>query len=474
MSDNKAAKPVKAESKIKQGQSEPKAVRINDDTDKVSPPVSTQLVVAAPSQLTARFDKLRDRSPFIYQRNKQLPEVKALISEVDPTVLTIKDFDKLDNGLVVRGLQLAPVAKDLVYKKDEIVVFPEGVGAEWYPYRFNHVNVPDGTLFDVYVFEMDGRLHTYLLNKGSKAWIDLDVSAQYTNPWQMSKNSVDHKRGANVLMVDAEVRDCVLFNSVTLCGGKYDSCLISDTTIDCSAPKEDDGGYRPRYHNQFLGEYKNSYFERSTLKRSTADQGDYHGVQLTDSNIECKGRVNVKNSTLERSTVRTNQRIALNNANLEHCWINCQNFVGIANQTLRNSHFTTPSVFARNKLAITEIDAPHGRHRALFLVRTDVNTMELYGGSVGESFKIKLDRDGWELRNEVEEWVGKALPLVSPHDDRPPESKPSNDPLLTSILRYVVDTIMSRLNVIKSIDSATELTRQLEPRDTTDEFSMYF
>jgi hypothetical protein len=426
----------------------------------------------------AKFQRLVSTFPTFRGGNK--PKEVPKISQVVQSGLSIKDFDRLDSGLVVLGNLLAPVASDFTFgsitainNPEGMRTFPDGLSSEWFCYRHYGLPVPKETVLDAYIFELEGQYHAYLMSKDSKVWIERDSGGHLSNPWSMNRNQVDHKRGASVIVINADVRDCSLFNSVSLIGGKYSECLISDTTVDHTPKKLDVGEYEKV--REFDTNYNGVYLERSTIRRSGLSRGDYFQAQITDSKIDCNGRVAVKECTITETTVRTNSRLSLTGVNLMRCWLNCPTFIGIANQSVKDRTINTNSLYARNKLAITEVVLPHGRFRDMLMVRTEENTIEIIGGGFGTSdpFKFKLDKEEWELRNELDEWLGKALVMFDGRYEEP-AVKPSNDPLMVSILRYVSDTIMSRVKVIKTIDTAAEMTRQLEPRDTTDSFNMYF
>lgn len=395
-------------------------------------------------------------------------------------VYTLKDFDKEESGLFVLGLKLVPISTGVERVKDKgLLTLQEGMGASWFNYRVSVHEIPVGTLFDIYQFKIAGKQYTVALTDSSKVWLDKDVTDRMATYWFKNKYNISHDQGAGVVVYDATVINCSLFNSVVLKGGRYEECLISSSHIDCTKlePAETDVPWGNGGSRGYPGRtYNGCYFENSYVYRSEVPHGVYYQANLRDSQIETKCHVRLQETRMDQAVVRAPDRVSMNRVTLDKYTIVATHGVEIANQTLRDNYLRVDNIFAPNKLAISSFELPHSNGgRGIWLIRRDERHLELSGGCTSEKLKFLLGKTQWELRNEIDTWLAKALnPSEGYREEGDPQPQEAKDVLSQSVLSYMSGNIISRIEVISTMDAAVSMSRDLQPSGTTDNFGMYF
>lgn len=425
-------------------------------------------------QTNAKFGELRDKRGDHF-RSRALLETKKEISEIyTDREYSLKDFEKEEHGVFVLGLKLKPIKTDILAgdgKLGPVISLPEELGGHWFNYRVHRNQIPEGTSFDLYQFELEGHVHTFLVDKESKVWIDHDITGQMVSPWSNPNAAIDHKQGSGVIMHKAVATDCTFYNLCMLLGGEYSRSVISDSTV-ISTPKPETSEPWGPFPSNGRSNLKISgvYLERSTISRSSIERGQYFQAHIYDSTIDSRAHIQVREATVRNSTLRGTERLVLDSCNLDRVHIGASGQVQLANQSLNDFTLRSESLYATNKLAITQIDMPHSRYREIQLVRVDRDTMEVSGAPSGERFKFRLDKDRWELSSELDEWLNKAM-ANGMYDTE--NSKASDDPLMASMIRYVSETIQSRIRVIKTATSVIDMADNLETKDSTRNFNSW-
>ena len=427
-------------------------------------------------QTAAKFGELRDKRGDHFRERALL--TKKVVSEIyTDREYTEKDFEKEEHGVFVLGLKLKPVKANIVAgdgKLEPVIKLGDEFGGQWFNYRIHRGNVPEGTVFDLYQFELEGHMHSFLVDRESKVFIDHDITGQMVSPWSIPNDNIDHKLGSGVIFHKATATNCTFYNMCVLLGGTYDRCVISDTTV-VSLPKKEER--EAVQFPSFTGSTGRSnlklsrvYLERSTISRSIIEQGQYFSAHIYDSNVESRAHIQIRNAQIRKSTVRGTERLVLDCVTLNSVHIGASGMVQLANQTLSDFSLRSESLYATNKLAITQIDLPNSRYREIQMVRVDRENMEVSGAPSGERFKFKLDKEHWELHTELNDWLTKAMATGSYDTEL---TKASDDPLMASMIRYVADTILSRVRIIKTANSVVEMAENLESKDSTRHFNSW-
>lgn len=428
--------------------------------------------------IKAKFGELRDKQGSIF-RDRARTAAKKIISEVETgKEYTEKDFEKEERGVFVLGIKLKPVLEGIIVgldkEKPAINLAPEH-GGEWFNYRVGRSAFPEGTVFDLFQFELEGHVHSFLVDKESKIWIDQDATGQLVSPWSRNDNMVQHDQGSGSVFYKTKAINCAFYNNVMLKGGEFVRCVISDSSVD-ALPKQDTtdpfgfGAQFPSSTGRSNNKFEGLYLERSTVVRSALDRGSYFQAHISDSVIESRTHVNLREVQVRNSTVRGTERLVLSHASLHNSHIAGNGQIQVANQTLRDFNLRSEALYATNKLAITNIETPTNRYREIQMVRVDQQSMEISGGSNNEKFKFKLEEDTWDLKSRLDEWLNVAM---NTNQYAAENTKASDDPLMSSMIRYVSDTIMSRVRIIKTAQSVVDMADNLESKDSTRNFQSW-
>ena len=414
--------------------------------------------------------------------------------ETDKQYLRV-DFELATTGMWVMGVKLKPVKTGIrkatshnvrnFGKSFDLELGDLNPAAMWFGYRTNAKDVPDDAVFDVYQFELDGQYFTYLLDATSKVWIKEDTLDQLVLPWQQSRRQVRHDMGGGAILVDSQLFNCLCYNAVTLIGARAFNSLFSDATVNNGSEKPvkpDDlpWGNGGRFNwvpedsreNQKL---RRVYLERSHVTRSTLPPSDYFSSHFTESKIDSNNQVRVEHSSMEKSQVKAEQSVCLYYANLRNYTLKCKTTAQIANQTLADAYVDIDALWAPNKLSVSVFENPLGSsYRSIKMFQIDRETMELSGGVVNDNLRLKLWKGDAETKDEVQAWVTKAMGQYSRWNDDPDQQPQTPTDIITqSMIKYVVDNIMSRLGVIKTAAQAVSVGRELEREHTQDIFNYF-
>lgn len=418
----------------------------------------------------------------------------ATLSDID----TDKQYERIDfevatTGMWVMGVKLKPVKTGVRKSVDrharnfgkaiDLNLGDFNPADQWFGYRANSKEVPDDAVFDVYQFELDGQYHTYLLDATSKVWIKEDTLDQMVLPWQQARRQVRHDMGSGVILVDSQLFNCLCYNAVTLIGARAFNSLFSDATVNNGQEKPekpDDlpwGGRNSWGVEESRESYKlrRVYLERSHVTRSSLPPGDYFSSHFTDSTINSNNSVRAEHSSMEKSKIKAEQSVCLYHAYLRNYTLKCTGSAQIANQTLADAYIELESLWAPNKLSVSLFENPLGSsYRSIRMFQTDRETMELQGGVVNDKLKVKTWKGDEDTRAEVQAWVIKAMGQYSRWNDDPDQQPQTPTDIITqSMIKYMVDNIMSRLGVIKTAAQAVAVGRELE-RDNTQDIFNYF
>lgn len=196
--------------------------------------------------------------------------------------------------------------------------------------------------------------------------------------------------------------------------------------------------------------YVNSQFKKTTCIDSKLAEGYYSHCIMFRSTIKASGRCNLTRSEVKKSEVQGGD-ITLVSCNFQGCTISCEGSIYANSQRLKRESFNTASLCLRNKFCQTEITLP--RYNDLKMIRISETECELVNSAMRGNFKIDINAVPYKIR----EHVVAFLKATSPHGD---EWGTSN-PFMDSVIDYVVDSVVSRLGMISTLDAAYQATRAL-------------
>jgi len=392
------------------------------------------------------------------------------------------EFNNATHGLWIMGIKLKPVATGVRKKVNAGPYYSSGFDVDLgldpsqnlFTYRSHMVEIKPDMEFSVYQFESEGKIHTYMLDSTSKVWIMEDQTDRLAMPWVTAKRQIRHDMGSAVIMVGATITHSTCYNAVTLIGGVHRACLFSDSSVNCleEDKKELDLPWGGRKHDGRDDSYdlNQCYLERTHAIRSKLSGGSYFQSHIRDSKVECPSNVKIDMSHLTNAKLTSNNMIMLHGATLTDYWIRCNRNLLLASQTLKDGNLEVDELFALNKLGISTFDNPFGSsYNVIKLIMVDRDTMELQKGSSMDRCKLRTFKADYALRDDVEAWVEKALATYDRYNDDPDQQPTTSTDIITkSMIRYLVDSIMSRIGVIKTANQAIEIGRMLESREASD------
>jgi hypothetical protein len=196
---------------------------------------------------------------------------------------------------------------------------------------------------------------------------------------------------------------------------------------------------------------ESSCFVDSFIEDATIPSGRYVRTQIRNSTIRGEGQNRFIDTNVSNSTVKAT------NICLKRCNLNTVSFVAkglmyIVNARLENLRNESDELYMPNKFCSLIIDLPHGE---MSIWRTGVNKM-----SMGLDTYSAVDLELTEDLNVIEAKVKELLEIFGKGSYRAPgiDAK-GTDVLSRNLLFYVVQTIRSRLRVIKLLDTATDMAR---------------
>lgn len=417
-------------------------------------------------------------------------DLVPLISDIQTDKQWTKsEFMAGGRGLWIMGIRLVPVKtgvtktpKDRRFRGPFAPELEMELGLDsinsHLAYRLDGKDIQDDMEFDVYQFELGGQIHTYLLDKDSAVWLSDDQATLLAMPWLVSKRQLEHKRGAGVVLVGATLINCTCLNSVCVIGGRHTNSLFSDSSVNVWSENGNSNfdlpwGGRNEPHDKH--NLDNIYLERSHVRNSELARGNYYNATITDSRIEGNNNVRVETSGVTKSRLKAGGSLVLVAANIRSYDITVSSSLQLANQTLENGYLKTESLLAPNKLCISTFENPFGNgSRAVKMVMTDYDCLELSGGVIEERCKLRTWKDDYATRDAVTSWVEKSMGQYQRYNDDPDQSPTtSNDVITKSLIRYMVDNIMSRIGVLKTAMQAIEVSRSLVGPGTLDAFDYF-
>jgi len=353
--------------------------------------------------------------------------------------------------VVVRGVAVEPVAaltytgeKESITHKDITFYLP------WPTERFKD------TQFNIYELEQKGRKIYLAMDSLSKFTVEAENPHCFFIPGngQLQPNSI-------VVMVNSSSANDYFVGESSLINVESRNNVVNNSHLE--ANRKDQGNQWLRFldgtgveKDTFkAGEHRrHSYtgcrFKRARVENCLLGDGYYLETQLTDVEIRSNGRVDVRGGRISRCRI-IGSDIFLDNASLNTTTIDCSGSVRINRMSMNSEHFRTSGLYLSNKFGYTTITAPHWAD--LRFVRVSLNDFELSDGVHTASFKLGdgIPKVGEEIETLFNRMKGKSLEARA---DRNRFDSVAPDSFTRSILRYIVDSVMSRLRVIEMIDSA--------------------
>ena len=399
--------------------------------------------------------KVEKKSNVIKLEVKPASEVKGEWDPADPEAPTEPVPDVAwppiqDNSpqLVIRGKVVEPVATGV--KTDSEGLQYKGIKfyLPWPIRRFADLS------FNIYEIENNGQTLHLAMDETSKFVIETDPRHFHFVP-----GNGQLKASAVATMINSTSTNDFFVGESTLINVESCNNVVNNSHLEATkreqgrrwfGMEENEGSeFKPGENRRHA--YTGCRFKRTRVENSLLDDGYYLETFITDSEIQSKGRVNVRGGRVSRTRLLGGD-ITLGGATLVNVNIHCSGQVQINRLSMNNEHFNVPGLHLVNKFAHTAITIPH--YSDLRLVRVSPTEFDLSDGL--NSTTIKLDETGGEISEKVENLFRRIKGKLPNETPRNRFDCVGVDGFTRSILNYVTDSVVSRLRIIEMIDSAAE------------------
>lgn len=423
------------------------------------------------------FDYVNDL-PWSYvipdsKNNPWVDKAKEKGQLITTKVLSDKEIAQLELPyVIINGVQVEPVMTSLETHKDRYWDFGGREAQQFY-------QVPDNkgqySLFKVIV---EGRKVSLLLDKKSKFVVqdesienafqfgrfdyrgpsdhNLPSSATLHNSSAFNCMFLGHSILENVDLKDSVSNQCKFVARRLNQGYTYHSGYLYDSQLDEVIQKKKAlepveftertrhiyEGIRARLSSFTDSKVSAGHYYRSGIQRSTIEGNKW--VRLSEAHVT-GSRVCGSSVTIEKGTVLD-------------CSFNAETNIHHGAFNSRNETLHTTSIYMPNKFSLARIPMPD---QDLTFIRASETEFELFMFSNGPRINVNADRE------QIESAVADVVRQGEWRDINPGVSVLTN-----SIEKYVTDTIVSRLNVVNTLDGVIRMAADLK-RDYGDGEDIY-
>lgn len=262
-------------------------------------------------------------------------------------------------------------------------------------------------------------------------------------------------RGALVLINSSSTDDMVLGDSL-LVNTESAHNLLNNSVL--ARTKESPVGAYPGFSQYLLPapastedikerlNIKECQLKRSSVFDSFLTKGLYRDAQIHDSHVKGSGYVTVETSSLMETEI-SGTRIVIKGANLNRCNVSADGELLLKYSRFSGTRIRASSIYIPNKFNYLELDTP--QHK-LYFVRSTPREFDM-GTQQYSMERLRLDVGEEEIRK-----------LVAAGLSVDQEGLPARQTMLTrSVAGYLTDSIRSRLRVIRLLDDAKQLVREV-------------
>lgn len=276
---------------------------------------------------------------------------------------------------------------------------------------------------------------------------------------------LDYHRRQNVpnrgvlVLINSSSNDDLVIGESTLINTESAYNLLNNSVLACT--KENDPHY-PRGFGYMNDEpvpvckevkerfnVKECLFKRTSVFNSSITKGEYRDSQIHDTLISGTGFVQIGASQIFDSNIR-GTRVTMKGNSLTKCGVHSEGELLLKYSRFTGQHIKANSIYIPNKFCYLEIDTP--QHK-MYLVRATRRDFDL-GVNVHNMERLRLDAP----KEEIEKVVACQLSL----DPEGFYTQPTS--LSRSVASYLTDSITSRLKVVRLLDEAKQLVREVGDR----------
>lgn len=383
----------------------------------------------------------------------------------DKTALSERDIAALETPyVVVNGMAIVPTRTGLVVNRGEIIQKTGGdaPASKVIGNRFNFsLYGLDDTELSEYVVNVDGKVMTFYLDNKSSVVMDttkLGISDDYD--YYVSRH---YQGGATVIVFNSNSLNNLFQGDNQLRNVDISGSVLNASSVHGQSERSGFQYTRKKVRNAFeqVREFKYPRHRHSGLrlrKSSVVDctlaAGYYSKCSLNSSSTYSDRNLRYSSVMLDNSEIRASSQ-CLERVNAYDTIITCEAHATVRNVNLNGDRITQRSLLMQNKFNFLKVDLPTD---TLCMGRTSATEADIYIFT-NTPKRILLS----DSREEVEKAVSEVITGRAYRWDEAPPA-PDNNPLAQSIIKYATDAVMSRLEMIRILDSATEIVRTVEGR----------
>lgn len=413
------------------------------------------------------FDYVNDL-PWSYvvpdsKNNPWVDKAKEKGQLITTKVLSDKEIAQLEPPyVIINGIQVEPVMTSLGVLKDN---YWDYGGRQTQQFH----QVPDDkgqySLFKVII---EGRRVSLLLDKKSK-FVVQDESIE--NAFQFGRfdyrGPSNHDLPSSATLHNSSAFNCMFLGHSTLENVDLKDCVSNQSKF---VARQLNQGYT--YHSGYLYD---SQLDDVIQKKKALEPVEftertrhvYEGIRarlssFTDSKVSAG---HYYRSGIQRSTIEGNKWTRLSEAHVTgsricgssvtiekgtalDCLFNAETNIHHGAFNSRNETLHTTSIYMPNKFSLARIPMPD---QDLTFIRASETEFELFMFSNGPRINVNADRE------QIEMAVHDVVRQGEWRDTNPGQSVLTN-----SIEQYVVDTVVSRLNVVNTLDGVIRMAADLK------------
>jgi len=453
--------------------------------DKKDPVVTTGKVkdlVVSPAVKKAFGGKADDKVTTITVENEHLAGTRLEYVKPAERIQDLPSVDQIEDAeriLKAAGRTTEHRLGKVMFHGEELVPVETGLRAEFGRVKSEKldktIHLPglhsfnlDDRVFGLYAVEQGDSKGYYLVDQDSYVEVQPEAADGRRN-WMLYSNMI--MNGTLVLINSISINDQVIGDS-GLTNVESRENLLNGTTLtatrnppnrhDLRHPHRDDpqgylapwdeGNTKPLPLLKTRALFTHSQFKRSMVMDSFLSKGVYRSVHITQSVIDGSGApASVTGANLYRCAL-AGTRVHLKNTSMTECTVNSDAELIIKYTTFNNLHFSAKTVRITNKFNYLSLDTPTNK---LYLVRSSLREFDL-GASSYNMVRLKLDASAEEVRKVI-------CAQLSFDEEGYPIALTS---LTGSIADYLTEAVVSRLKVIRLLDEAKRLVRDVGMRET--------
>ena len=376
----------------------------------------------------------------------------------DLVLLNKEQIDALPTPcVVINGVVIEPKHTELDGGFGRISV-PHSNASFYIPYSEDRSK--GANVFSYYAVELNGNKVGYYLDKRSKV-----VITNTGGPFgRYGDDYENYGKGGQLMLInsssenDSVMGDSTLRNVASVENTFFKSSVSNTAntpgaTPSYMAPKKDDTD------NDRQFPMKGCHLRESYIQDSVLPNGRFVKASITKSRLVSQRWVLVKDVYMTECTIEA-KSIVLTGLTVKNFSAYIEGECVIRNnQSFNGDTLTAQSIYAPNKFCLLKVDFPN---RELNVVRLNYKEIGLgfYSGFV---VVISVNAN----REEIEAAMNKLTKADHRDDFSPHDVHGINNAFSQSLLDYAINSIDSRLGVIRMLDAATksveEMTRAYDP-----------